>query len=182
MLHPGLYKILFELQGPHTLQACFCGQPLPIVSPWFTHPWEIPRENYLPSPSAAAVQLLQSTPVPLSWQALGPRGKKSRSLTLVLMQPPQYNQAPDPAQQHAAAIKMHVYRVHNKLLLSTCLLPTAFLTWLRDYTFHMVNRREISFGNVGDVGIINRLNLIFLGIFTPLFPSLQLSPLHELPP
>lgn len=126
MLHPSLHKILFELQGPHTLQACFCGQPFPIISPCFTHAWELPRENYLPSAFAAAVQLLQSTPIPLNWQALVAPWRKSTSLPLVLKQPLQYNQPPDPAQQCTAAIEMHAYKAHNKLLLSALLASYCF--------------------------------------------------------
>lgn len=106
----------------------------------FTQVWEIPRKNYLPSPFAAAAQLLQWTPIPSSWQALVPPGIKTTSLPLVLMQPPQYNQPNSAQQQQKCTRTWHT----TSFYLQPCFLPTAVLTWSKDNTFHTVNKKEIS--------------------------------------
>lgn len=106
----------------------------------FTHVWETPRKNYLPSPFAVAAQLLQWTPIPPSWQALVPPGIKTTSLPLVLMQPPQYNQSNSAQQQQKCTRTGYT----TSFYFQPCFLPTAVLTWLKDNTFHMVNKKEIS--------------------------------------
>lgn len=125
----------------------------------FTHVWETPRKNYLPSPFAVAAQLLQWTPIPPSWQALVPPGIKTTSLPLVLMQPPQYNQ-PNSAQQQQKCTRTGYT---TSFYFQPCFLPTAVLTWFKGNTFHITKKKSL--WNLGDAGVMNWLNLILLGIF-----------------
>lgn len=171
MVHSSLHKILFELQGTHTLEACFGGRTFPIISPWFTDAGQIPRENCLLAPFAAAAQLLLSTPTAWSWQVLALPEGKSMILTLLLMQPLQYNQLPNTAQQCTAATETHMCKLHSKLLLSA---PLSYgskikcFTWLTERNLFWKFRRCRS---------NKQIECNFPWGF-----SLQFSPLHELPP
>lgn len=103
------------------------------------HPWEIPRKNYLQSPSCSPVTAVNSNSLRLV-SLSSPRNQNHKLATGANATP-----TIQPIQQCTAVTAMHTHRAHNKLLhFQPCFLPTAVLTWLTDNTFHMLNKKEIS--------------------------------------
>lgn len=139
----------------------------------FTHVWEIPRKNYLPSPFAVAAPLLQWTPIPSGWQALVPPGVKTTGLPLVLMQPPQYNQ-PNSAQRQQKCTRTGTQQASTSTLVSFLLLslPDLQITLFTRLT----KKKSLKFRS----RVNEQTELIVLGIFIFISFSAAL-PLHKLP-